>query len=459
MTTPKPFQWDGAKGIHAFDGRSLLADEMGLGKTFQVLLYLLKYQPKRPVIVVTPAAAKYSWEHEAKHHFGLLTEVVSGRKMPRKARLANLHAPIIVINYEILHNWVDYLIELRPICVVWDEAHYIGNPKTIRFKALEFLINEARVPYRIALSGTPLTNRPSELWTTLHLLRPDLYGSLMDFGMEYCQPKIVRGIWSFTGAKNLDKLHVRLKTELMIRRLKKDVAKELPEKVRKLIPIELDKEARDEYDFCARHFITWLKLRHPGKVHAALKAPHLVQMGYLLRLCAKLKRFTVAQWIDDFVAESDSKIVIFSGHTKMIEWLERRYAGQCVVINGEITGRKRHDAIQRFQKDPSIRFAFCNPKAAGVAITLTAANVVCYTDFPYAPGTVKQGEDRIHRIGQTKKCYIYFLAARRTIEEKLCDLLATKQHILDQVLDGIDNGQDFDIFEELWRYVRKDIAA
>ena len=154
-------------------------------------------------------------------------------------------------------------------------------------------------------------------------------------------------------------------------------------------------------------------------------------------------------WLDSFLEESDEKIVVFSSHTKMLRWLDSHYSKKSVTIDGSVTGQKRHHAVDRFQKVKDVRLALCNPRAAGVGITLSAASNVVYVDFPWTPGVLKQGEDRIHRIGQTKQCFIWFLAAHRTIEEKLCRMLQDKQAILDQVLDGIESGRDFDVFNEL----------
>lgn len=440
---------EGALAIRAFRGRALLADEMGLGKSLQALFYSYKCKSARPIVIICPASLKYNWQREASMHLDMASEVLSGTRPPRSTW--KNHAPILIINYEILESWLEYLIALSPQIVIWDEAHYVQNRLTIRFHSLRRLLFEANVPHRIAISGTPLTNRPAELWSTLHLLLPEEFASFVPFAFEFCKPKLVNGKWDYTGAKNLRKLHLMLRQLCMIRRTKAQVATQLPPKMRSIIPLELSPSSMREYTYASEHFLKWLRERHPAKVHRAKKNPHLTRVGYLLRLCAFMKRKMVLEWVSNFYEESEEKLVIFSGHRKMIRFLEKHFSRHCVVIDGSVTGKKRQWAVDRFNTDPKIRFAICNPKAAGVGLNMTSASNVLYCDFPWAPGVLKQGEDRIHRIGQKKRCFIWYLAVRDTLEEKLCKLLQKKQAILDEVMDGKEVSTDFDVFQELLR--------
>lgn len=432
--------------MHAFGCRALLADEMGLGKSFQALYLVNKLPKSRPVLIVCPASLKWNWRVEARKHFGMPAEVLSGRTPPRHRRD---HCPILIINYEILRAWEDYLVSIQPGIIIFDEAHYVSNRESQRFKALQFIMEESKCDKRIALSGTPLTNRPAELWAILRLLRPDLFKSYVEFGFKHCRPRLIHGRWVFSGAKNLPELHADLKKHVMVRRLKSDVASELPRKVRRVVVVDLPN--RHEYIRARDNFISWLREQSPERARKAAKAQAMLKIGYLLRLVAKLKRFLVKEWIDNFLASSEGKLIVFSSHTKMVDWLMTHYSHQAVRIDGQVTGVKRHHAVEEFQHSLRKRLAICNPKAAGVGLNMIAASNVLYTDFPWAPGTLKQGEDRIHRIGQKEKCFVWLLAARDTAEEKLFELLQEKQKVLDAVLDGADNAIDFDIFNELIR--------
>lgn len=448
MTPLRGYQYEGARAIRAFGGRALLADEMGLGKSIQALYYCHKMGRQRPIVIVCPASLKWNWQRECAHHMNMSSEILSGRRAPRVTLNGAAH-PVLIINYEILRFWLRYLIDIKPLILIFDECHYIQNRHSQRFKALRQLAFEADIPYRIALSGTPLTNRPAELWTTLHILRPDKYISFAKFGFDHCIPKFVRGKWEYIGAKDLDVLHADLKREIMIRRLKEDVLTELPKKIRKIIPVKLDRAAREEYEHARKNFLEWLYEISPARAFRAAKMQAVAHVGYLLRLVAKLKRFYVREWIDNFLQESDSKLLVFSGHTKLIAWLCKYYGAQCVRIDGKVVGPKRMAAVDRFQNDPSCRIAICNPKAAGVGLNMTRGSHVLYCDFPWTPGVVKQGEDRVHRIGQTKQCFIWFITALDTIEDRLMTLLLQKQNVLDQVLDGKSGAKDFEIFTQL----------
>lgn len=449
MTEPKPYQFEGAWQIQVWDGRALLADEMGLGKTLQSLYWCMKRKKARPVVVVCPASLKYNWEREAARHVNMVSEVLEGRKPPKRKPIVS--APILIINYEILHWWVPYLRKLGVQVVIIDEAHYIKNRSSKRYKAVKALCED--VPHVIGISGTPLTNRPAELWPILSIIRPDKFKSFFKYAFRYCKPRKLPWGWVYDGARDLDVLHEKLKRLCMIRRLKKDVLKELPAKVRNVVPVSLSDKR--EYLEAANDFLNWLGRSSPEKVSKAKKSEALVQVGYLLRLCAKLKVNAIYDWIDNFLEASDGKLVIFTGHRKMIDLLQERYGKLAVTVDGRVVKMDRQHAVDRFQRDPKTRLFFGNFKAAGVGLTLTAASDCMFTDLPWTPGDLVQCEDRIHRIGQKNAAMIYYLVARGTIEEKLCKILQDKQSVLAQVLDGGSEGDDLNVFNALLNSITK----
>jgi SWI/SNF-related matrix-associated actin-dependent regulator 1 of chromatin subfamily A len=445
MTEPLPYQLDGAWAIHKFGGRALLADEMGLGKTFQALFYCTKKPKARPIIVVCPAHLKYNWENEAKMHVGFLSDVLEGRK-PSKHTPFTTH-PVIIINYEILWWWVDYLVKLNPEVVVIDECQYIKNTGSRRYKAVKRLVTEADIPHRIALSGTPLTNRPSELWAVLSIIRPDLYPSFIEYADLYCAPRLAPWGMDYSGARHLGHLHRQLLRECMIRRKKKDVLKDLPEKIAKVIPVEITN--RQEYEYAEAHFLRWLSEQSLARAKRAKRAVAITKVSYLMRLAARLKVPLVKQWIDDFKENTDEKLVVYSMHRPMIELLERRYHSECVRVDGSVTGRARQARVDQFQKDPNTRFFFGQGRAASTGLTLTAACNTLWTDFPWSPDVLDQADDRVHRIGQKRTVWNHYLVARNTIEDRVCSFLSTKKGILGEVLDGLSPSDNIDIFDAL----------
>lgn len=442
MTPLCPYQYEGAKQIHRFGGRALLADEMGLGKTLQVLYYAWRTQ-NLPMLVACPASLKWNWEREASRHLSWMSEVLDGTRIPRGLRPTN--HPVIIVNYDILRHWLPYIRKLGVQTLVIDEAHYIKNRRSGRYQTVSRLAK--RIPHVIALSGTPLTNNPVELWPTLNVVCPGEFGMFLDFAFRYTRPKRLAWGWEFKTPRRLDELHARLKSTCMIRRRKQDVLHDLPPKQRVVVPMDIAN--RSEYEEASTNFIRWLSAVDAAGAERAKRAEQLTKIGYLLRLCAKSKVPMIQDWIDNYLLRTDQKLVVFTMYRKMVEILHERYHGMSVVVDGSVTGKNRMRAVDQFQHAKSCRLFIGNIRAAGVGLTLTKAPVCAFTDLPWTPGDLVQGEDRIHRIGQTQAVSIYYLVAVRTIEERLCELLVQKQEILESTLDGTGRGDNLDIFKEL----------
>ena len=332
---------------------------------------------------------------------------------------------------------------------------YLGNPGTQRTKAIRKLCTE--VPQVIALSGTPLVNRPAELWPTLNILRPDLFKSFWPFGMHFCGPRRIPfgSGWDFRGASHLDELHALLFKELVIRRRKVDVLKDLPGKQRHVVPLALTNPK--EYEHAHNQFLDWLRKRDPGKVSAALRAEQLVRLGTLKQLAARLKLPFVFEWVDSFLKETDEKLVMFGIHREILGQLHRRYQKICVLIDGQVSSKDRQLAVEKFQTHANTRLFLGNIKAAGVGLNLTAASTVAFCECDWTPGAHVQGEDRAHRIGTTNQVSVYYLVAHGTIEEYLAQIIQEKQRVLSAVLDG-GNGEDLNVFEQLTEALQRGTA-
>lgn len=446
MTTkPYAYQSDGALQIERFGGRALLADEQGLGKTLTSLLWARRNPEARPAVVVCPASVKYNWQAEALRHFGLRADVLEGTRPPAQS-LAGA-APLLVLNYEIVGAWLKHLKALRPRLVILDEAQAVCNRKAQRSKNAKALCEG--VPHVIALSGTPLVNRPAELWQVLNLVRPDLFPKFWPFAQRYAGPELKRWGWTFNGATNLDELNKILRETVMIRRLKKDVLRELPPKRRASVTLPL--AGPQEYLRAERNFLNWLNAIDAARAARASRAEQVARLTYLRCLVGRLKLPAVFQWIDDYLEGCDDKLVVFGVHKEVLGPLAQRYQGECVTVDGSVVGRNRQKAVDRFQADPNTRLFFGNIKAAGKGLTLTAAPAVAMVEFPWTPGDLAQAEDRIHRIGQTREACIYFLTAKDTVEDKLVRVIGRKQAVLDQTLDGLPAGESLDLFDLLAR--------
>lgn len=454
---PHEYQREGVahmEGFLAAGGGTLLADDMGLGKTLQALLLLkrLRAGAMLPALVVCPASIKYTWEHAAFEHIGVRAFVLEGKKPPKSD--FGFQQQILIINPDILADWLEHLRGIGLQTIILDECQYFTNPRAKRTRAAMLLA--AGVRMRIAMSGTPLTNRPGELWPVLHILRPDVFPSLFTFAEEFCKPRKEFGKWVFKGAKNLPRLHKLLKKTCMVRRLKKDVMKDLPEKVRMVHAMEVSDMA--EYVQARDNFGKWIKENYTGqRARAALRAQAVTQIGYLLRLTARLKCRAVVAWVNNFLETTDEKIAIYVIHKKMIDVMQRRISYGHVTIDGTVTGRLRKCAVDRFRNDPQTRVFLANIQAAcaGIDGLQDVCRTMAFGEIWWRPGDLIQAEDRLHRIGQHGHVRINYLLAAGTIEEDLCKIVQEKQGIIGTTLDGDGYKSDIDIFDQLIEKVTK----
>lgn len=426
------FQKQGVSELLKHNGRNLLADEMGLGKTIQALFYLKKMPDDGLTIVICPASIKWVWRSEALKHVRMKSKILHGKFKDDSKFNPSSKRRIIIINYDILNSWLPFLKKLKPNTIIIDECHYQKNRKAQRTKAVRKLAR--KVPHIIAISGTPLTNRPAELYTTLNLLWPEHFNSFWTYAFRYCKPYKSNWGWVFSGSRNRKELHQKLKSLGMIRRLKKDVLTELPEKIKEIVPLSI--QNRSEYKKATNNFIAWLSEKSKRKAERAKRAKKLVQIGYLKRLAAKLKMKSVLEWVDNFLESNDGKIVLFCSHKSILKELHRRYKNISVAVDGSVKNDKRKRAVNRFQKNKKIRIFIGNIIAAGTGITLTAASTVAFVELDWSPGNHEQAEDRIHRIGQKCVSNIYYLVAKNTIEEHLYKIIQAKQKVLSAILDG-----------------------
>lgn len=457
MTKPYPYQKEGVQLISRFKGKALLADEMGLGKTIQSLVWMILNKTS-PTIVVCPAGLKINWSIEALQHVGIRAEILYGRTPSLLGRNVNgSRRRLIIVNYEILKAWLPYLKSLNPQLIIIDECQNIQNPKTIKARSVKNLCKD--VKKIIALSGTPLTNRPSELFPILRILWPKTFNSFIDYAHKFCRAKKTPWGWEYKGAKNLDKLHRLLVKKGMIRRLTKDVLKQLPKKTRSVVLFELDDKAKKEYHEAEHNFISWLAKQSIHKAKKASKAKNLVQFGYLKRLSAKLKFPKIIKWIDSFLKESDEKIILYAIHKVPIQILAERYKDICVTVLSSDSQKKRHLKLEKFKNSKRKRILIGNIDVLGTGHNITAASAVAFIELSWVPGKHIQAEKRPHRIGQKKRVRCYYLVAQGTIEEDLCSVLQRKQKIIETILDNKVQEDTLDLFKLLkWRIKERTAA-
>lgn len=423
-----PYQKDGVAFIESRNGRALLGDEMGLGKTIQALAWLELHPEKRPGIIVCPAHLKINWAREAEAGLSKPDVEILQGKTPYQVK-----KDIVIINYDILSSWVEELQKSNPQVLIFDEAHYIKSNKAQRTKAVKKLAK--KIPHVIALSGTPIVNRPIESWNILQVINKTVFPNYMEFARTYCDAKHNGFGWDFSGASNKEKLHQILTDTVMIRRKKADVLPELPDKLFSFIPMEMDNEK--EYFKAEMNFIRFLKdTKGEEAAEKARQAEHLVKIEALKQLAVKGKMKQAIQWIRDFLETNGNKLVVFAVHKVVVDALMDEFKDIAVKVDGSLSGTQRNESVQAFQNNPDVKLFVGNIQAAGTGLTLTAASAVAFLELPWTPGELVQAEDRCHRIGQKDTVNIYYLLADNTIEMEIAQLLDEKKAVLNAILDG-----------------------
>jgi len=440
-----PFQTEGVAFVEMQKGRALIADEMGLGKTVQALAWLQLHPKLRPAVIVTPAALKLNWKREAEKWLpNPNVEVLSGTS-PWKTT-----GDILIINYDILPNnyekeegkkrgkeilrsgWVDFLIDRNPQVLITDECHYYKNGSARRTLGVRKI--GRIVPNMIALSGTPVLNRPIEIYNVVRLLKPELFPNYMSYAKKYCNARHNGFGWDYSGASNIEELHAMLKTNVMIRRLKSEVLKELPPKIYSFVPMELTNKS--EYELAEKDFISFLRA-WKGKEAAvrAERAKVLASIAGLKQLAVHGKLKQAKEWIKNFL-EVDGKLVVFVDHHFTSDALMEEFEKVAVLLDGRSSDKQKEIAKTKFMNDDNCRLFIGGIKAAGEGITLTVASNVAILELPWTPAAVDQCTDRCHRIGQKDTVNVHYLLAENTIEERIARLIDSKRGVIDGVVDG-----------------------
>lgn len=443
MSKPYPYQLEGLDHIDYFDGRALLALEMGLGKT-PISLWWAKRNKTWPTVIVSPASLKWNWRSEIAKYLRMNCTILNGTK-PEKQNV--IPSSIYIVNYDILGAWISFFEKIKPKLVVLDECHYLASTSSNRTKASRKLC--ALSPHILALSGTPLSNCPANLWPVLNILDPKLFPSFHAYAVEFCAPKKTFYGWDYRGAANLPKLNRILTRNLMVRMTKDQVLTQLPAKTRSVVPIQPDVAIFKEYKAAEKDFIAWLiKSRRSKNINKTRNAERLVKMGYLKRLIGLAKLKGVKAWIEEYLNGCDGKLIVFGVHKNVVETLHSHFDNS-VLVNGTINGAQRQKAFEQFANHPDTRLFVGNIKAAGVGWNGTVANAVAFSEMGWTPGEHVQCEDRVHRIGQVHPSSCYYLIIPGTIEDKLCRILQAKQSVLSAVLDGGKVDNDLDIYNKL----------
>jgi len=430
-----PFQYVGVHFAQLAGGRCLIGDDMGVGKTIQAIAYIALNTEQLPALVVCPASVKYNWAKECRAWLPNMTvEVLEGRKG------ATPEADIIVCNYDIISGRKDALIDRGFNIVVCDESHYLKNIKAKRTEATLEVAKESESV--LCLSGTAVTNRPSEFFTTLNLLRPNEFPSFFPYGQRYCDGYNTGWGWDFSGASNTDELHARTR-DFCIRRLKQEVLTELPDKVRTIMDIQPSKADLKRYSDLHR---AWMEDYEMHQNHGTLPAGFVLNMLTALRHeCGLIKVPSTVAYIKEHYDITNGKpLVVFAHHTDVLKGCvealraDKDRNWRIGGITGDMPAQKRQSNVEAFQAG-QMDVLFCSTIAAKEGITLTAANTAVFVEREWVPGWEEQAEDRVYRIGQeSDSVHAVYLSVAKTIDEKFNAVIEEKRKVVKAVLDGGD---------------------
>jgi superfamily II DNA or RNA helicase len=437
-------------------GGALLADDMGLGKTLQTLsaitaLRALHEGPMLPCLVICPASVAHNWRREAtKFCPELKVVVVEGPN--RKTTLAQLgDYDLVIENFALIRRDVDVLKETEFLAIAVDEAQSIKNPGADTTKC----VKQLRAKYRIALTGTPIENRLTDLWSIVDFFAPGYLGSLSSFERH---------------AKDEDAsvLHKMLRARLkpvLLRRLKRDVAPELPERIEQRIDCEMTDGQKMAYlAEVKRTRMLMTGVDDPAEWTGPRRIQMLAALTRLRQICCdpalcdlpdrgsgKLEE--LSNLLPDLL-EAGHKVLLFSQFVSMLELLEKRL-NELKIPYRMLTGSTpdRMAVVDAFEKDEKPTVFLISLKAGGTGLNLTSASHVILYDPWWSPALEAQAIDRAHRIGQKKTVVATRMVTRGTLEERILELQERKRSLQRGVLEdgALDTALTPDDFEFLLR--------
>jgi len=434
--------------LREFGFGGCLADDMGVGKTAQVLgtLELRRSEGRGPSLVVAPRSLMFNWREESAR-FTPQLRVLEYLGLGRDAEAIAEH-DLVLTTYGTLLRDAPKLSEIEFDYVILDEAQAIKNASTASAKAVRLL----RGTHRLALSGTPIENHLGELWSLFEFLNPGMLGEAKVLKMA--------GGLAHNPSPEARQLLAHALRPFILRRTKRQVASELPEKTEQTIFCELEGPQRKHYDELRQHYRQTLlnRVDNEGlgrsKMHVleallrlrqAACHPGLLDPRRIADPSAKLD--VLIEQLND-LREEGHKALVFSQFTSLLAIVRDRLDAQKVnyeYLDGATRDRQEH--VERFQNDPACELFLISLKAGGLGLNLTAADYVFLLDPWWNPAVEAQAVDRAHRIGQTRPVFAYRLIAKDTVEEKVLELQKTKRDLADAIL-GEDNSLIRDLKRE-----------
>lgn len=413
----------------------ILADDMGLGKTTSTIIAALETGAKK-VLIICPATLKINWKREIENYSDKSIYISEGKNF-------DSNHEFVVINYDIMKNFHDVkkrkesqILNSGFDLVIIDEAHYIKNAQAQRTKLINDIVKD--VDRLWLLTGTPMTSRPIDYFNLLSLVDSPVAKNWMAYVIRYCsgyQFKVgSKKVWNVMGSSNLEELRDRTSTTIL-RRLKEDVL-DLPEKI--ITPVYLRLKSK-EYENLMGEYFEWYR-SNPNESNSLT-----IQFTKLTKVRQVIANEKILQTIElaENIIEQGKKVIVFCNFTDSLNQIVSHFGKSAVKVDGSMTKNERQNSVDKFQNDDKVKIFVGNIKAAGVGITLTAAEAVIMNDLSFLPSDHSQAEDRAYRIGQKNSVLVYYPLFENTIEGLIYDILIAKKQVIATVMGDNLNSGDF----------------
>jgi SNF2 family DNA or RNA helicase len=439
------FRW--LKTLDAYQFGGILADDMGLGKTLQVISVLLsakQEKQKGTSLIVSPASLVYNWQEEfSRFAPEIRTAVLSGAQSARAELLHHYEEyDVMITSYDLLKRDIGEYEDKQFLYQVLDEAQYIKNHTTAVAKAVKCINSKTKY----ALTGTPIENRLSELWSIFDYLMPGFL-----YGYENFRKELEIPITKNKEEEASNRLK-RMISPFILRRLKQDVLTDLPEKLEEIHYAKFESKQQKLYDGQVVHMKEMLA-KQSGSDFAQNKIQILAELTKLRQICCdpsllfenfdgdSSKRQACLELVKSAI-EGEHRMLVFSQFTSMLSLLEEDLTKEGIAyykITGSTSKEERIRLVKKFNEG-DVPVFLISLKAGGTGLNLVGADVVIHYDPWWNQAVQNQATDRAHRIGQEKVVTVYKLIAKGTIEEKIVKLQENKKNLADEILSGEHGG-------------------
>ena len=427
--------------------RFILADDMGLGKTTATIIAALETGAKK-ILIICPASLKINWQREIENYSDRSVYIAEGKKF-------STESDFVIVNYDILKNFHDMKDKDKSLLnqsqfelVILDEAHMISNPQAQRTKIINHYVKNIKRAW--LLTGTPMTSRPMNYYNLLNIIESPVAQNWMAYAIRYCQGYQFtagkRKVWNVTGASNLEELRDRTSKQIL-RRLKEDVL-DLPDKI--ISPVYLRLKSKD-YEELMGEYYDWFDNKKDESSSLTVQFSKLMKVR---KVIANEKTKQTIEFAENII-EQGKKVIIFTNFTDTLQTIYQHFGKQAVYLDGSCSKPHRQHAVDEFQDNEKIKVFVGNLKAAGVGLTLTAAEVVIMNDLSFVPAEHAQAEDRAYRYGQKSNVLVYYPLYENTIEGAVYDILNRKKEIIRTVMGDEQPENTGDVVEEILSLINK----